>query len=97
MRKHMTHEVMYLDLECPEMMVQWGSGPRRKRVKPRHLTVSYDRRPGEDWQLHSVYMGADRVHKSASFGLGVSFFHCGREWKYAPPSWMEELVEDAKP
>lgn len=95
MRVHETHEVMYLDLDYPEMLIRWG-GPRRKRVKPRAMTVTYRRDSDSDWKLRCAYLGCDRVHKIAKFGLGIFLYDFG-EWRHSAPDWVHELIESAKP
>lgn len=96
MRTFETYGVMYVDLDHPEMMVNWGGGTRRKRAMPRSLTVAYHRDHGGRWRLKSVYLGLDRVHKNASFGFGIFVFDSG-EWKHPVPDWLYHLVDSATP
>lgn len=99
MRVTARHEVTFHDLEQPDLMVHWGTGSRRKRLRPETLLVRWDRDVGiTEWQLSHVYLMGRHVRRGSSLWFGSRLFERGR-WVETEmtPQWVKELVERSAP
>lgn len=96
-----SHETFFLcedgDKRPDEMMINWGSSKRRRRVQPRSTSVNWERTNGGEWQLWTVYISLDFVHAQMPHAsTGMHIYHKDG-WKMPPPEWLTDLIEQSRP
>jgi hypothetical protein len=102
MRACLRHEVTYVELDQPELMMHWGGLKRRKRLRPTHLLVKWDRdEPETEWTLRHVYLMGNHVFKGSTLSMGKTLFENNRlhpdHWDDETPDWVYELVDQSHP
>lgn len=90
-------EVIFHELDRPDLMIFHGSKKRRKRLRPESLMVKWDQCIGTDsWRLWHVFLMGELVRDGSNASGAVTLFERGK-WAEVTPEWVKGLVDQSMP